>query len=122
MIMRFTDHAANERTYLAWVRTALAVMAFGGILGRSGIITPTGAGKTGPGVAAGLMANAGPAGIILGITMLFWAYGRFRRTQAAILCEGRQGPAKSRLELLLTLSLAMMGTVFLGALKGTGPA
>ena len=29
MINRFSDHAANERTYLAWVRTAVAVMAFG---------------------------------------------------------------------------------------------
>ena len=29
MIEDYTDHAANERTYLAWVRTALAFMAFG---------------------------------------------------------------------------------------------
>ena len=29
MIKNFTDHAANERTFLAWVRTAIAVMAFG---------------------------------------------------------------------------------------------
>ncbi len=29
MIERFNDHAANERTYLAWVRTAIAIMAFG---------------------------------------------------------------------------------------------
>ncbi|HEX4173709.1 MAG TPA: DUF202 domain-containing protein, partial [Acetobacteraceae bacterium] len=29
MIGHFTDHAANERTFLAWVRTAIAVMAFG---------------------------------------------------------------------------------------------
>lgn len=29
MIERYTDHAANERTYLAWIRTAIAVMAFG---------------------------------------------------------------------------------------------
>jgi len=29
MINRYTDHSANERTYLAWVRTAIAVMAFG---------------------------------------------------------------------------------------------
>ncbi|WP_413624388.1 YidH family protein [Luteibacter sp. Lutesp34] len=34
MIPRFTDHAANERTYLAWVRTAIAVMAFGFLLER----------------------------------------------------------------------------------------
>ena len=29
MINRYTDHSANERTYLAWIRTAIAVMAFG---------------------------------------------------------------------------------------------
>ena len=32
MINRFKDHAANERTYLAWIRTAIAVMAFGFIV------------------------------------------------------------------------------------------
>lgn len=29
MIKRYTDHSANERTYLAWIRTAIAIMAFG---------------------------------------------------------------------------------------------
>ncbi len=29
MIPNFKDHAANERTYLAWIRTAIAIMAFG---------------------------------------------------------------------------------------------
>ena len=29
MIRNFSDHTANERTFLAWVRTAIAVMAFG---------------------------------------------------------------------------------------------
>jgi hypothetical protein len=29
MIRNFGDHSANERTFLAWVRTAIAVMAFG---------------------------------------------------------------------------------------------
>ena len=28
MIERYGDHAANERTFLAWVRTAIAIMAF----------------------------------------------------------------------------------------------
>ena len=32
MIERFNDHAANERTYLAWVRTAISIMAFGFIV------------------------------------------------------------------------------------------
>ena len=26
---RYSDHAANERTFLAWVRTGIATIAFG---------------------------------------------------------------------------------------------
>lgn len=29
MIKRYTEHSANERTYLAWIRTSIAIMAFG---------------------------------------------------------------------------------------------
>ena len=29
MIANYTNHAANERTFLAWIRTGLAVAAFG---------------------------------------------------------------------------------------------
>ncbi len=29
MIERFTDHSANERTYLAWIRTSISIMALG---------------------------------------------------------------------------------------------
>ncbi|HEY1725526.1 MAG TPA: DUF202 domain-containing protein [Steroidobacteraceae bacterium] len=32
MISGYSDHAANERTYLAWMRTGLAVVAFGLII------------------------------------------------------------------------------------------
>jgi putative membrane protein len=32
MIPRFSDLAANERTFLAWIRTSLALMAFGFVL------------------------------------------------------------------------------------------
>jgi putative membrane protein len=34
MIAHFSDHAANERTFLAWVRTAIAVMAFGFLVAK----------------------------------------------------------------------------------------
>ena len=34
MIKRYSDHAANERTFVAWVRTAIAVMAFGFLIER----------------------------------------------------------------------------------------
>ena len=32
MIKHYTDHAANERTYLAWIRTSIAIMGFGFII------------------------------------------------------------------------------------------
>ena len=32
MIGNYSDHAANERTFLAWVRTGIAVIAFGFVI------------------------------------------------------------------------------------------
>ncbi|HXA70641.1 MAG TPA: DUF202 domain-containing protein, partial [Stellaceae bacterium] len=50
MIKNFSDHAANERTFLAWVRTAIAVMAFGFLIERFDlflqIAAPSLAGRT----------------------------------------------------------------------------
>ncbi len=33
-IQHYTDHAANERTFLAWVRTSVAVIGFGFLVER----------------------------------------------------------------------------------------
>lgn len=35
---RVTDHLANERTFLAWVRTGLSVIAFGFVVERFGLL------------------------------------------------------------------------------------
>ena len=35
---KVTDHLANERTFLAWVRTGLAIMGFGFIVERFGLL------------------------------------------------------------------------------------
>lgn len=34
MAINYNEHAANERTFLAWVRTAIAVVGFGLAAGR----------------------------------------------------------------------------------------
>lgn len=36
MIRNYADHSANERTFLAWVRTAIAVVGFGLAAARLG--------------------------------------------------------------------------------------
>lgn len=61
---RARDHLANERTYLAWLRTALAVVALGAVLARL-----PGA-RTGPVTAA--------AALALGFGSLALAYGTRR--------------------------------------------
>jgi putative membrane protein len=34
MIPSYTDHSANERTFLAWIRTGLTIMALGFVIER----------------------------------------------------------------------------------------
>lgn len=84
MLKDFRDHAANERTFLAWIRTAIAVMALGFLLERFdlflavvGAVSPSSA-PPGAGRAVGLvLVAAGPAMIVLGAL-------RFRSNRAAI--------------------------------------
>ena len=48
MIRNFAEHSANERTYLAWVRTGIAVTAFGFVLEKFNLFN-TRAGRERPG-------------------------------------------------------------------------
>jgi putative membrane protein len=42
---RVTNHLANERTFLAWLRTAIAMMGFGILMVRLRSSAPPGAGR-----------------------------------------------------------------------------
>jgi putative membrane protein len=84
MIQRYSDHAANERTFPAWVRTAIAVMAFGFLVERFDLFLQI-AGQT---LAGRALSPAGElvgnfAGLILiglGAGSIILAAVRFRRT------------------------------------------
>lgn len=81
MIRGYSDHAANERTFLAWVRTAIAVMAFGFLVEKFDLFlevaAPSLTGRTLslPGQRFGNI--AGLALIILGTAMVAVAAVRF---------------------------------------------
>ena len=84
MIERYSDHAANERTFLAWVRTAIAVMAFGFLVEKFDLfleIAARSVGARAPSMGGQLLANV--AGLLLialgGVTMVL-AIVRFRAT------------------------------------------
>lgn len=40
MIRNYADHASNERTFLAWVRTAVSLVGFGLVAARFTTATP----------------------------------------------------------------------------------
>ncbi len=42
MIANYSDHSSNERTFLAWVRTAIAIVGFGIAAMRIGPATASG--------------------------------------------------------------------------------
>ncbi|HMK91244.1 MAG TPA: DUF202 domain-containing protein, partial [Methylocystis sp.] len=41
MIKGYSDHAANERTFLAWVRTGIAIIALGFVIERFNLFLAT---------------------------------------------------------------------------------
>jgi putative membrane protein len=52
---RVRDHLANERTYLAWMRTAVALMGFGVVIVRLRYLIPPQIPRTGQGWKLGLL-------------------------------------------------------------------
>jgi putative membrane protein len=115
MIERYSDHAANERTFLAWVRTAIAIMAFGflvqkfdlflRIASRSLAARSVASGSEVVGTTAGLLL------IVLGGAMMAFAAVRFRKTTLAIDAEDiRPGPG-TRLDITLVAMLLLLGAI-----------
>jgi inner membrane protein YidH len=120
MIERYSDHAANERTFLAWVRTAIAIMAFGflvqkfdlflRIASQSLAVRSISPGSQTIGTAVGLVL------IVLGGTVMAFAAIRFRQTSLAIdAAEIRMGPG-ARLDITLVILLLLLGAILFGYL------
>jgi putative membrane protein len=115
MIERYSDHAANERTFLAWVRTAIAIMAFGFLVQKfdlflriaasSRAARPLAAGSQIVGDIAGLLL------IVLGGVMMALAAVRFRKTTLEIDAkEVRPGPG-ALLDITLVALLLLLGAI-----------
>jgi putative membrane protein len=114
MIERYGDHAANERTFLAWVRTAIAIMAFGFLVEKFDLFLRIASER--------LAARSSPTGsetvgnlagfllVVLGGAMMVFAAIRFRKTALDIEAkEVRSGPGE-RLDITLVSLLLLLGT------------
>lgn len=117
MIKRYSDHAANERTFLAWVRTAIAVMAFGFVIERFDLFLQIAAPRMGGGQLAPhgqWFANiAGLAFIVLGVAMIVIAGIRFLKTATDIEAETDVPSPGERFDLALALLIGLLGVALL---------
>ena len=113
MIKRYSDHAANERTFLAWVRTAIAVMAFGFVIEKFDLFLRAVASQT---VLEKIaphgqkFANAaGLAFIAIGVVMIAIAGARFVWTAKAIESEEAVPSSGERFDLALAALIGLLG-------------
>ena len=116
MIGDYRDHAANERTFLAWIRTGIAVIAFGVVIAKFNLFMLTLASTAvGQGQRSELASLFGRVGRYDGLALIFGgvclvvlATVRFIRT-ARLLDDAQMHSAKNvRTELILSGWLVLM--------------
>lgn len=122
MIKRYSDHAANERTFLAWVRTAIAVMAFGFVIERFDLFLQAMVPRTPLKYLAPhgeKFANAaGLAFIVIGVVMIVIAGLRFVWTTKAIDLEEAVPSPGERFDLALAGLIGLLGAALLLYMAG----
>jgi putative membrane protein len=121
MIGGYSDHAANERTFLAWVRTGIAVIAFGFFIEKFNLfllmVAPTGLGSDARhaqladvsgriGRYEGLVLILGGVGIVILATLRFMRITR-------LLDDSQVHSASSvRTELIMSAALVLVVTSY----------
>jgi putative membrane protein len=119
MIANYTNHAANERTFLAWIRTGPAVTAFGFLLAKLNVFLGA-AGETPPHILAeGTHAIVAVAGrhvgvalVAIGIAIIVRSGIGFERTRRAIDRDEVIKIAHSWAEPVFSAALAIAVAIF----------
>jgi len=112
---RARDHLANERTFLAWVRTSVAIVVFGFAIGRFAIAMRQLTALQGHvSKTTGLSVWMGMSSILAGIAMVVAGLMRYRKTRSQ-LEAGRFEPAGFVLD-LVTILTVLFGLALAGYL------
>jgi putative membrane protein len=134
MISGYSDHAASERTFLAWVRTGIAVIAFGFVIEKFDLFVLAIASSTSAAAhrlqldQLQLESLSGPLGrydglalMLGGLVLIVIATARFVRTGRR-LDDAETHPATSiRVELILSAVLVLLVVGFMTAAASTAP-
>lgn len=117
----YRDHAANERTLLAWIRTGIALMAFGFAIARFGLflreVAQAGALRVGAVRGAG-SAWFGVALVVLGLVTNAAAVVRYANIRRAIE-QRRSGAPSPTLAYVLGVASVVVALVMAVVLAGS---
>jgi putative membrane protein len=125
MIRDYADHAANERTFLAWVRTGIAVIALGFVIEKFDLFVLT----IGSSIAtdenrriqiekrlehlASPLADYGGVAIVFGgIAIIAIASARFVRIEYLLARPNMVAPGAGRAELIAMSLLILLAAAF----------
>jgi putative membrane protein len=112
---RARDHLANERTFLAWVRTGAAIVVFGFAIGRFSIAMRQLTALQGRALrTAGFSVWMGSGSIVAGVMLVVAGLMRYRKTRTQ-LDAGTFEPAGFVLDLVTVLTV-VLGLVLAGYL------
>lgn len=112
MIPRFTDYAANERTYLAWVRTAVAILAFGFLVERFDLFLAYlghSTGQAGAGHRSHAAQMVGLALMALALLIIVGSTVRFLHHRKTIACEETKDYGTTLGDSMLAVLLICLG-------------
>ena len=112
----FTDHSSNERTFLAWLRTGIAVVAFGFVVEKFNLfITALGSTNSELGDMIRLDRLTGPLGhyegfalMVAGIILILTGCFRFVRNERIIDSPNAEGSLGVTVELTVTAVLVLL--------------
>lgn len=115
---RARDHLANERTFLAWVRTSVAIVVFGFAIGRFAIALREFSAFQGHVSTTGFSVWMGMISILAGVAMVVAGLVRYRKTRKQ-LDEGKFEPAGFIVD-LVTILTVLFGLALAGYLIYVG--
>ena len=106
---KVSDHLANQRTFLAWVRTAISVIAFGFVVERFGLLLRELGFKTRLVLSTHTSSVVGVALTLLGVLIMIFALTNFLQIRRAIDEEQFRPPALYAI--VLTVLVSIIGVI-----------
>jgi putative membrane protein len=112
-----TDHLANERTFLAWIRTSIAIMAFGFVVVKFALFVKQITlimGEKNDGLVLPNRGYSEVLGIILvviGVLMAFFSYIRYKNIERQLLTNTYS--SSSKISVLFTFAIILVGLLLI---------